>query len=227
LALAFEFRGEREGFLFLPARLTNERDLRFAAVYTLVLSLAIVAGEATALFVLAGHEPSSVTKWFVGTALTTGGLGVLIPIVLMQLIVLAPEASRVRPKKLASNFFKVALGLLALGVVGATIFALVWIKARASSEASDEAAAALRQFLLTHGEDLPLDDVNHSAAEASLARLSVGAGTLAEGRRRASLSRHARARRFLAAGLGRTVPRTGEACAGSAGGCRARGPSPF
>lgn len=122
LALAFEFRGE--GFRFLPAGLSTDDDPKFEAAYSLFLASALAAGEATALLVLVGHEPSQFTKWLVGTALTVGGLGVLIPVVMMQLLAIFPGLKRFPAKRVAANFFAYAFGLLVVSsLVAAAVFA--------------------------------------------------------------------------------------------------------
>ena len=119
LVLAFEFHGP--GFRFLPADLSTENP-KAEAAYTLFLAIVIVAGEATALFVLVGHEPSRATEWLVGGALIVGGLGVMVPVVMIQLLAIFPRVKRVSGR-MAANFFAYAslVLLAASGIAGATL----------------------------------------------------------------------------------------------------------
>ena len=112
VALAFEL-GKRS---FLPdddieklargAEPRADQIRRVAAAYTLVVTLALVLGEAAALIGMShGHSVSfqfADTGWWVASAITIGGVGLAAPLFVRQLITLIPACSTARKVAIAT-----------------------------------------------------------------------------------------------------------------------------
>lgn len=106
VALAFEFRGQGGQFLpadLLPSPPERQRQqsvdetrtaetspkgraiLRWAAVYTFLMTLVLATGEVVALHVLAYDDIWEGSRLVVGATLTIGALGIVVPIGIQQL----------------------------------------------------------------------------------------------------------------------------------------------
>ena len=93
VALAFEFRGQ--GGQFLPSELqpgsssaednaSDQAILRYAAVYTFLMTLVLAAGEVGALLVIAYDNVWRGARFLVGASLTIGAVGIIVPIGVQQ-----------------------------------------------------------------------------------------------------------------------------------------------
>jgi hypothetical protein len=70
------------------------RPRMWPSVYTAFVALALIAGEAVALVVLATESPREFTKIFVGVVLGLGGLAILGPVLALQANTLVKALSR-------------------------------------------------------------------------------------------------------------------------------------
>jgi hypothetical protein len=117
IALAFETQSQT----FLPPELVGVRGgsrLRIAgACYTIVVTLFLVGGEVAALVGLKLDRPLNFeafhTAWFVTLGLAVGGLGIVAPLALRQIWVIAGEFENLTPQKIWASIV-IVLGVAVL-----------------------------------------------------------------------------------------------------------------